>query len=94
MNKDDFSAKWNQFKGKVKEKWGKLKDEDINAIGGKFEQLSAKLQEKYGWTKDKADHEISSWCSSCGSDHGKKSCSCCHGDNKDCKCCGHKRKAS
>ncbi len=88
MNKDIFEGKWHQFKGKIKEKWGKLTDEDLTQINGKSEQLSGKLQERYGWGKEKADQEISSWRASCNKDCacGKKDCKCCSMNNKECKC--------
>lgn len=96
MNREIFSAKWQQVKGKVKEKWGKLNDEDLNRISGKFDQLSAKLQEKYGWHKEKADQEIANWCESCN--HECKSCASkeckCAQHEKGCNCCSHKKKAS
>lgn len=72
MNKETFEGAWNQLKGKAKEKWGKLTDEDLTKIDGKKDQLIGKLQEKYGYLKDKAEEEISSWeksCGSCGCDH-------------------------
>lgn len=65
MNRDQFSGKWHELKGKVKEKWGKLTDDDITQVNGKFEQLMGKLQHKYGWSKEQAEREINSWCASC-----------------------------
>jgi uncharacterized protein YjbJ (UPF0337 family) len=47
-----------QFTGKVKEKWGKLTDDDLTTIAGKRDQLSSKLQERYGYAKDQAEREI------------------------------------
>lgn len=97
MNKDSFSSKWHQLKGKVKQKWGKIKDEDLTKMSGKFEELSGKLQERYGWAKEKADQEINDWCSSCDKEckcenHDKKSCGCgCH-DKRGCNCSGCKAK--
>ena len=65
MNKDQFLGKWKELKGKVKEKWGKLTDDDVTQINGKWEQLSGKLQKKYGWNKEQAEREMNEWCSSC-----------------------------
>ena len=70
MNKDQFSGKWHEIKGKVKEKWGKLTDDDIAQVNGKMEQLTGKLQKRYGWAKEQAEKEINNWCSSC--DHRKE----------------------
>jgi uncharacterized protein YjbJ (UPF0337 family) len=36
---------WKQVKGKVKEQWGKLTDDDLDVIGGRRDQLEGKIQE-------------------------------------------------
>ena len=45
MNSDQLEGKWKQIKGSVKEKWGKLTDDDLDVIAGKQEQLVGKIQE-------------------------------------------------
>ena len=67
MNKETFEGKWNTLKGKAKEKWGKLTDDDLMKINGKKEQLVGHLQQKYGYLKEKAEEEVSNWETSCGS---------------------------
>lgn len=61
MNKDIMEGKWNEVKGKVKEKWGKLTDNDITQINGKKEALLGKLQSIYGYDKERATQEISNF---------------------------------
>jgi uncharacterized protein YjbJ (UPF0337 family) len=61
MNKDTFKGNWNEFKGKVKEQWGKLTDNDITEIDGKRDQLLGKLQKTYGYATDKAEKELSTF---------------------------------
>jgi uncharacterized protein YjbJ (UPF0337 family) len=58
MNWDRVEGKWKQYSGKVKEKWGKLTDDDLTTISGKRDQLVGKLQEHYGWAKDQAEREV------------------------------------
>lgn len=58
MNSDFFKGSWNQLKGKVKEQWGKLTDDEITRINGNRDQLLGKLQTKYGWEKQKAEDEL------------------------------------
>jgi uncharacterized protein YjbJ (UPF0337 family) len=58
MNWDQVVGDWKQFKGKVKEKWGKLTDDDLTAIAGKRDQLAGKLQEKYGYAKEQVEREL------------------------------------
>lgn len=52
MNKDEIGGNWKQFKGKAKEQWGKLTDDDMTVIEGKRDQLVGKIQERYGYAKD------------------------------------------
>jgi uncharacterized protein YjbJ (UPF0337 family) len=58
MNWDVIVGIWKQFKGQVKEKWGKLTDDNLDTIAGKREQLAGKLQEAYGITKDQAEVQV------------------------------------
>ena len=58
MADDVIKGQWKQIRGKAKEWWGKLTDDDLNTIDGQREQLVGKLQEKYGYTKEKAAHDI------------------------------------
>jgi uncharacterized protein YjbJ (UPF0337 family) len=57
MNWDQVKDNWKQFTGKVKEKWGKLTDDDL-IIAGKRDQLAGKLQERYGYGKEQAEKEL------------------------------------
>ena len=61
MNKDEIGGNWKQFKGKAKEKWGKLTDDDMTVIEGKRDQLVGKIQERYGYAKNQAEKEVSDW---------------------------------
>jgi uncharacterized protein YjbJ (UPF0337 family) len=57
MNEDILKGKWKEIKGGVKEKWGKLTDDDLTVVEGKKEKLLGLLQLKYGFAKDKAEKE-------------------------------------
>jgi uncharacterized protein YjbJ (UPF0337 family) len=57
MNWDQVEGKWNQYKGKVKEKWGKLTDDDLHVINGRRQQLVGKIQERYGLAKEVAEKQ-------------------------------------
>lgn len=61
MNWDQVEGKWKQVKGTVKERWGKLTDDDLDTIAGKRDQLAGRLQERYGITKEQAEAEIDQW---------------------------------
>ncbi len=57
MNEDILKGKWNEMKGEVKKKWGKLTDDDLMVISGEKEKLVGVLQTKYGYAKDNAEKE-------------------------------------
>jgi len=61
MNSDQLKGKWKQMKGSVKERWGKLTDDDLDIINGQNEQLVGKIQEKYGIAKDEAQRQVDDW---------------------------------
>ena len=61
MNEDTLKGQWTQIKGRVREQWGKLTDDDLDRIQGKSEQLIGRLQERYGWAKEDAQREVDSW---------------------------------
>ena len=61
MNWDQIEGNWTQMKGKVKEQWGKLTDDQLDVIVGKRDQLSGKIQEQYGYTKERAEEELDKW---------------------------------
>ena len=58
MNSDQLQGKWKQMKGSVKERWGKLTDDDLDVIDGKHDQLVGKIQERYGVAKDAAQKQV------------------------------------
>ena len=58
MNWDQIEGRWTEFRGKVKEKWGKLTDDDLTVIEGHQEQLAGRIQERYGLAKDEAEKQV------------------------------------
>ena len=68
MNWDRVEGNWKQFAGKVKEKWGKLTDDDLTTIGGKKDQLVGIVQERYGYEKAKAEEEVNAFARNCKCD--------------------------
>lgn len=58
MNKDRIEGNWKQLKGKVKQKWGQLTDDDLDQINGNYEILAGRLQETYGLSQEDAERRI------------------------------------
>ncbi len=63
MNWDTIEGKWKQLRGRAKQRWGKLTDDDLDQIGGKKDELVGKLQERLGLERDKAEKEVREWSS-------------------------------
>jgi len=61
MNNDRIEGNWKQFKGKVKEQWGKLTDDDLDIIAGKRDQLLGRIQERHGLARDEAEKQVRTW---------------------------------
>jgi uncharacterized protein YjbJ (UPF0337 family) len=66
MNWDIAKGQWKQFRGQVKEQWGKLTDDDLDQIEGKRDQLLGAVQKRYGIAKDEAEGQINKFENSCG----------------------------
>lgn len=58
MNQDIFEGKWKQLRGRVKEWWGKVTDDDLERVDGKYDQFVGMLQEKYGYTREQVEEEV------------------------------------
>jgi len=58
MNWDHVAGRWQQLRGKIREQWGKLTDDDIDVIAGQREQLVGLLQQRYGTTRDEVERQV------------------------------------
>lgn len=63
MNWDIVEGNWTQWKGRLKEKWGDLTDNEIQQLDGRKDQLVGALQERYGIAKDEAERQLDEWAS-------------------------------
>jgi uncharacterized protein YjbJ (UPF0337 family) len=61
MNSDQVAGQWKQAKGKIKEQWGKLTDDDLQVIEGNRDQLVGKIQERYGIAREEAEKQVKEW---------------------------------
>ena len=59
MNRDVLEGQWKQLKGKVKQQWGRLTDDELNMINGRYDELAGLIQERYGYSRDEAYNEDS-----------------------------------
>ncbi len=58
MNTDRMEGAWKQMKGRIKETWGKLTDDDLDRVEGQWDQLTGLIQNKYGKARDEAEVEV------------------------------------
>jgi uncharacterized protein YjbJ (UPF0337 family) len=61
MNSDQLKGKWKQVRGSVKERWGKLTNDDLDVIDGQSDQLIGTLQERYGIAREVAQKQFDEW---------------------------------
>lgn len=58
MNSDIAEGKWKQMTGAIKEKWGKLTDDDLEQVEGRVDKFCGKMQERYGMSREQAEQEF------------------------------------
>ena len=61
MNNDIMQGQWTQLKGKIKQQWGRLTDDDLAEINGDRDLLIGKLQELYGRSREDAEKDLERW---------------------------------
>ena len=91
MKEDVLKGKWMEIKGGIKEKWGKLTDDDLTVVEGKKDKLLGLLQKRYGYTKDKAEREYNKFIDryntcTCGMPIKNGLCSGCGNPPDKCTC--------
>jgi uncharacterized protein YjbJ (UPF0337 family) len=61
MNADILAGKWKQLKGRVKEQWADLTDDDVANAEGNYDKLVGRVQERYGYARERAKAEVDAW---------------------------------
>jgi uncharacterized protein YjbJ (UPF0337 family) len=64
MNWDQVAGKWKQLKGKIRESWGRFKNDDNDQLKGRREQFDGFLQESFGTVKGIAEEKINEFLQS------------------------------
>jgi len=65
MNQEQFKGLWNRFKGELKNRWGKITDDDLLQIEGNYDKFTGTVQQRYGEQKE----EVSKWAEQWHRDH-------------------------
>jgi len=58
---DKIAGNWKQFRGEVRQQWGKLTDDDLEQVRGERDKLVGRIQERYGIAKSDAQHQLEDW---------------------------------
>lgn len=58
MNEDRIKGQWKQLRGKMKTRWGKLTDDDLDVAEGNTDYLAGRIQERYGIARDEARNQL------------------------------------
>lgn len=64
MNWDQIAGQWKQAASRIREKWGKLTDDDLQSVAGRRDQLIGRLQERYGIAREEAEREVDAFSES------------------------------
>ena len=62
MNTVQIAGTWLQIKGDIRQKWGKLTEDDLEVIAGSKDKLIGRIQERYGVAKEEAQMQLDQWC--------------------------------
>jgi len=65
MNKLEIKGDWNITKGKLKQKWAKLTDDDLQFVEGKSEELLGRIQKRTGETREAVEKAIKESSTTC-----------------------------
>ncbi len=61
MNEDRLQGRWKEIKGKVRERWGQLTEDDLDVIAGRREQLLGRIQQRHGLAREEAERQVHDW---------------------------------
>jgi uncharacterized protein YjbJ (UPF0337 family) len=64
MDWNRIQGNWKQAQGRIKEKWGKLTDDDLAMVNGQREQLEGIIEKRYGLAKDMVRKDVDAWLKS------------------------------
>lgn len=59
LNAQEVRGQWDKLRGKIKQKWGQLTDDDLQIIGGNIDEMIGRIHEKTGMAREQIEHFIS-----------------------------------
>jgi len=61
MSQNEMKGQWRELKGQIRQRWGKVTDDDLERISGKTDELIGTLQQRYGESKEWAQDQVEKW---------------------------------
>ena len=61
MNRDQVQGSWRQGKGRLKERWAQISDDEFTALAGRREQIAGRMQKAYGLARESSARQLSDW---------------------------------
>lgn len=70
MNADMANARWDEMRGDVQQKWGRLTNSDLDQVQGQLNKLVGLIEDRYGYSPRKAQAEVNRFLSRYGIETG------------------------
>ncbi|GAB5468486.1 MAG: CsbD family protein [Rhodospirillales bacterium] len=61
MNSDELKGNWNILKGKARQQWGDLTDDEVEQVAGDRDELIGRIQKTYGIAREEAERQVDGW---------------------------------
>ena len=61
MDWDRISGNWGHWRGRIRERWGRLTNDELDRVAGRREQLVGRIQSAYGISQEEADRQLRNW---------------------------------
>ena len=58
MTRETLRSRWMQLKGRIRERWGELTDDDLDRVAGNWDQLIGRIQERYGHRREEIERDL------------------------------------
>lgn len=68
MSREIAEAQWKQIKGKIHQFWGRVTEDEVEQLDGRYETLAQKVQEKYGLLREDAEDQVRNFLIYCQRD--------------------------
>jgi uncharacterized protein YjbJ (UPF0337 family) len=65
MNLDILQGKWHVLRGRIRSRWGRLTNDDLDRLEGSLDQLSGLVQQRYGLQREQAEKEADAFFETC-----------------------------